>query len=167
MDNLKFTKEELLKFIKEAHQQTYAAAKDIKNKHRLKTPLIPEHKEYDYKKDNWHYHDSYAGWLCAPGKEIIFFKGKPVWTMSYQGRVDYSASNDFIEEIYIFLKKALMNIDEEKPFRGPEYYKEGDFEYSFNYKGNYDFFIGKEVIRFKEKDVYVQHIMASLIIYDK
>ena len=72
------SKQELLKFIAKAHRHTYAAPKKIKAKYKCKTPILPKHKDYDFIDCDWRYHDSYAGWLMAPGKEIVFYKNKPV-----------------------------------------------------------------------------------------
>ncbi|MBW6451874.1 MAG: hypothetical protein K0B02_04040 [DPANN group archaeon] len=38
----------LLKFIAKAHKNTYAASKEIKNQYRCETPILDQHKDYEY-----------------------------------------------------------------------------------------------------------------------
>ncbi len=152
----------LLKFIHEAHKNTYAAQRRIKSKYKSK-PISEGHKDYDFKIKDLRYHDSYAGWKWAPGKEIIFYKNKPIWCMSYQGQIQKNLPKLFIKKIHSFLKKALRNSPEDLPLRGPKKHIEGDFEYSFKIEGNYEYFVGKEIIKYKGKEVFFQNIMGSLI----
>jgi|TARA_B100002003_G_C13995681_1_gene480900 hypothetical protein len=153
----------LLKFIAKAHRNTYAAPKEIKAKYKCKKPILPGHKDYEFIDGDFIYHDSYSGWKMAPGKEVIFYKNKPVWCMSYQGNVDEKLSEEFVEEIYSFLKKALMNFKDNIPFRGLNGFKEGDFEYKFSFKGDYSYFVGRESVFYKGKEVFFQDVMGSVI----
>ncbi len=148
---------ELLKFIAKAHKNTYAAPKKIKCK-----SIIAGHKDYDFVDGDWRYHDSYSGWVWPPGKEIVFYKNKPVWCMSYQGKA-LSDSKEFIEKVYGFLKKALMKTTHNLPFRCPKKFKQGDFEYTFKIKGDYSYFTGREAVKYKGKEVFFQDVMGSLI----
>ena len=91
-------KTKLLNFIAKAHKNTYAAPKEIKAKYKVE-PLLPGHKDYDFVDGDFRYHDSYAGWKWPPGKEIIFYKDKPIWCMSYQGKL---LKEDPDEKIYAF-----------------------------------------------------------------
>ena len=93
---------QLLSFIARAHQHTYAAPKAIKEEFSVKS-FLPRHKEYDFSEGDWGYHDSFAGHVWPPGKEIVFFKGEPVWCMSYQGK-SLPADKSFIEQVYAFLR---------------------------------------------------------------
>lgn len=156
-------KEFLLEFIAKAHRNTYAAPKEIKAKHKCETPILLGHKDYDFVDGDWAYHDSYAGSSWAPGREVVFYEGLPVWCMSYQGQTLEELSEELIEQTFTFLKKALMNFDEAVPFRGPPQFKEGDFEYSFEFTGNYRYFVGRESIKHNGKEVFFQNIMGSLI----
>jgi len=155
-------KEELLNFIHEAHHHTYAAPEEIKIKYKT-TSFQSKHKDYAYKKGKFRYRDSYAGWRWPPGKETVFYDEEPVWCMSYQGKSLDNLSNEFIEGVYSFLKKALMQSSQEMPFRGPIKYSKGDFQYTFKIKGDYSYFIGRESIRYKKKEVFFQDIMGTLI----
>lgn len=153
----------LLEFIAKAHKHTYAAPKEIKSKYRCDTPILPGHKDYDFIEGNYRYHDSYAGNIWAPGREVISFNNNPIWCMSYQGQTKKGLSEGFIDETFEFLKKALRNFDEKIPFRGLDGFKENDFEYSFKIEGNHRYFIGRESIKYKQEEVFFQNVMGSLI----
>lgn len=62
-----------------------------------------------------------------------------------------------------FLKKALMTITEDLPFRGPREYVEGDFRYSFEMSGDYTYFTRQEKIEYKGKAVFVLDVMRDLV----
>jgi len=156
-------KKSLLAFIAKAHRNTYAAPKETKLKYRCKTPILTGHKDYDFVDGDWRYHDSYAGNWWAPGREVIFFKEKPVWCMSYQGRTADDLPEGFVEEVFCFLKKALLHFDDDAPLRGPSYFKEDDFEYAFELEGDCQYFKGREAIKHKGKEVFFQDVMGELI----
>ena len=60
------------------------------------------------------------------GEEAICFEGKSQYAMNYMGRIlGQQFSGDF-------LKEALRKADKEMPYRGPEYYKSGEYLYKCN-----------------------------------
>jgi hypothetical protein len=156
-------KESLLEFIAKAHKHTYAAPGHIRRQYKRKIPLLPGHEDYDFEEGNWRYHDSYSGHFWAPGREVVFFQGTPVWSMAYQGMVRLNLTGKFIEQVYDFLKKALMKCDAKHPFRGPYLFEEGDFEYSFRIKGDYRNFTGREAIKHKDEEAFFQNVIGGLI----
>jgi hypothetical protein len=161
---IEINRDELLKFIAEAHRNTYAAAKEIRAKHRCETPILPGHKDYQYQIGDWGYHDSYAGSIWAPGREVVYFKGNPVWCMSYQGKSNPHYPEDFFKnQVFPFLKEALKKIDNSILFRGPRNFEDGDFMYSFEINGDYTYFKGREAIRFRGLEIFFQDVMGELI----
>jgi hypothetical protein len=84
--------------------------------------------------------------------------------MSYQGKILGKQTKEFIDEIFEFLKKAMMNVQDDAPFRGPKIFVEGDFIYTFKFVGSYSYFKGREIIKFKGKKVFFQDIMGEVII---
>ena len=163
-NNNEVNKEELLGFIAEAHRNTYAAPKEVKLKHKCKAPILKGHKDYHYKRGDWEYHDSYAGSSWAPGREVVFHKGEPVWCMAYQGQHNEDYDDDFFQnEAFPFLKKALRNMDDSMPFRGPSQFEDGDFKYTFQLDGDYSYFKGRETIHHKGVEVFFQDVMGELI----
>ncbi len=156
-------KESLLEFIAKAHNNTYAADKKTKLKHMMMTPFLPGHKCYYFKDGEWEYFDGYAGAEWAPGREIVVFEGKPIWSMSYQGRTVNGLKKEFVDEAFEFLKKALRNIDSTMPFRGPNKFTDGDFTYTFNMDGDYQYFTGREAIKYKNQEIFFQDVMGEVI----
>jgi len=70
---------ELAKFLVKAKMGTYAAdGAEV-------SPQRPEFKELEFIEGDWEYRDSYAGFFFAPGQEVVRYKRKPVWIMSYHG----------------------------------------------------------------------------------
>jgi len=53
-----------------------------------------------------------------------------------------------------FLKKALLLVPADKPYRGPTEYADGGFVYQCNVTGDPDWFKGEEVIFHEGKPVY-------------
>lgn len=105
-----------------------------------------------FESGDWQMHDNFFGGEPWGGREVVFFKGKPVWIMVMYGSVDPSF-NDF-ETVYKFLQKALRNQPEDLPLRGPKFFQEGDFVYKNKTKGDLEDFIGEEVILKDNKQIY-------------
>ena len=83
--------------------------------------------------------------------------------MAYHGGVAEGVSEKLVDEIYSFLKKALINFKEDTPFRGPERFLVGDFEYTFSFEGSFEFFKGGELIKHCGKEVFFQEIFGGVI----
>ena len=152
----------LAQFLINAKKQTYASG-DAKRV----SPQAPGFKELEYTEGDWNYRDSYSGFYRAPGREVVRFKGKPVWDIHYVGGMKLGCYDDeqLAKNTFAFLKKALMLVKESKPFRGPERFQEGDYEYLCNVEGDITDFKGRERILFKEKEVFVQDYFGGLIIH--
>lgn len=153
---------ELRQFLATAKKNTYA----VGNKNTL-----PERKDFDeleYSKGDFYYRDSYYGFFRAPGQEIVRFKGKPIWAMSYNGGMrDGFGDVEFAKQTYGFLKKVLGMVEENLPYRGPPRVGDGDFLYTNSVEGNLVEFIGKEIIFYKGKEVFIQDYMGGLIVDKK
>ena len=155
---------ELLAFIASAHRNTYAAPKEIRQKSKMQTPFLPGHKCYYFKDGDWEYFDGYAGEEWAPGREVVLCKRAPVWAMSYQGKHNEDYSADFFQNrAFPFLKKALTNMEDTMPFRGPKEFKERNFRYTFEMNGDYSYFTGREAITHGGIEVFFQDVMGELI----
>jgi len=154
---------ELAKFLVRAKKQTYAGeGKEI-------TSQRPDFKELEYSEGNYNYRDSYTGFFYAPGQEIVRFKGVPIWSMAYSGgmKPEYHGDVEFAGKVFSFLKKAMLKLKEDIPFRGPKKFKEGDFEYINEIEGDIKNFKGHEKILFKGKEVFNQDYIGGLIVHKK
>jgi hypothetical protein len=105
-----------------------------------------------FKSGDWRMHDNFFGGEPWGGREVVFFKEKPVLIMVMYGAVDPSINS--FEKVYAFLQKALRNQPGDLPLRGPKFFQEGDFVYKNKTKGDLTNFIGEEVILKNNKQIY-------------
>ena len=106
---------ELRKFLVKAKKDTYAGdGEEV-------TPQRPGFRELEFEEGDWNYRDSYVGFFMAPGQEVVRYQGEPVWTMAYSGGMKPVLRDnfDFSKETFEFLKRALLHIPENAPYRGP------------------------------------------------
>ena len=102
-------------FLIKAKQATYAG------KGAETSPSREKSHDLIYKDGNYMYYDTYLGSDKFSGEEALWINGEPYWSMNYIGRVmGKNFSGDF-------LKEALLHVPENKPFRGPENYSNGDY----------------------------------------
>lgn len=150
----------LAKFLVKAKVNTYAGdSKEI-------IPQRPAFRELGFVEGDWEYRDSYSGFYSAPGQEIVCHKGFPVWNMAYNGGMlkEYHGDFNFSKKTFEFLKKAIKLVGTKRPFRGPEYFKEGNFEYFDKSEGDITNFRGTERILYNGKKVFEQDYIGGLIV---
>lgn len=142
---------ELACFLVKAKKATYANKTNKVNSSRK------ESHDYSYQENNYTYLDSFFGAENFSGQEIVYKDGKPCWSMNYYGRV--------IEENFNgdFLKEALLQVDEELPFRGPLFYQKGEYLYLLRIQGKIDFFQGVEEIYYQTYKVYEDFIQGGIV----
>jgi len=142
---------ELAHFLVKAKKATYANKTNKVNSSRK------ESHDYSYQENNYTYLDSFFGAENFSGQEIVYKDGKPCWSMNYYGRV--------IEENFNgdFLKEALLQVDEELPFRGPLFYQKGEYLYLLRIQGKIDFFQGVEEIYYQTYKVYEGFIQGGIV----
>ncbi|MFA7253470.1 MAG: DUF5680 domain-containing protein [Patescibacteria group bacterium] len=150
----------LKSFLVEANANGYAA-----NEARI-LPERPGFQELDFLKGDWYFRDSYAGHYMAPGQEVAYFKNQPVWAMSYSGgmKEQYFSDDYFVGETFKFLKEALLEMDPDKPYRGPTNYRREEWWYMSKVKGEINDFIGNEKIYNNNILVFEQNFIGGLII---
>ena len=138
---------ELQDFLVKAKINTYASKGEIKER-----KLKDGSKELIYKNANLMYQDRYFGFNPFIGEEIVFLDSKAIWGMNYYGRI----LSDKIDskQVYKFLKKAMCLVKPERPFRGPNNFEEGKWDYKDKSQGTVSDFKGTEIIFFKKKKVY-------------
>ncbi len=147
---------QLVKFLTDTQKNGYAdkLVKKIKEKDSSKT--------IKFKNGDWEFNDNYFGGEPFAGREVVFFKKKPVYITVYYGFVDKSFK-DF-KKVYEFLKKALSVKKENNLIRrGPTRFKEGDFTYINKFKGKIINFSGEEFIYFFGKKIYKAVYAGGLV----
>ena len=142
---------QLVEFLIKAKRATYAGKGAETTASRVKShDLVFEEGDYMY-------YDTYLGGPKFAGEEALWIKGEPYWSMNYIGRV---TGDNFSGD---FLKEALLRVPEDKPFRGPEEFEEGDYKYTCEKDGDYAWFVGHEEIFYKDNQVYECRFHGGLI----
>ena len=150
----------LKKFLFEANKHGYAGnPKEIASQR-------PGFEELEYAQGDWYFRDSYSGHYFAPGQEVVYFKGEPVWAMAYAGemRFGYHGKEGFAHQTFAFLKEALLTMDPEKPYRGPKKFEQDDWRYESKISGDVRDFTGNEKIYLKNKIVFEQSFIGGVIV---
>lgn len=143
--------EELIQFICEAKQHTYATGENKAVSSR------PDAHDFRYEKDDLKYIDTCLGQDQIVGEEAIWQKDKPIWGMNYTGRVvgeGYDVS---------FLMEALRRVKEDLPYRGPRFLELGEYTYKCRVEGEFDWFVGCEKILYKGVKVYEAMFQGGII----
>ena len=146
-------------FLIEAKKSTYANGTTEKiESNRLGS------KDYEYKKDNMLYHDTYFGGTNFIGEEVVYIDNKIYWAMNYYGvSLDENLGEEAMDNA---LRPALMQVGVSEniiPVRGPREYKNGDFKYTFEVSGDLTNFSGIETIYKNDKKVYELKCNGGLI----
>ena len=147
---------QLCNFLVKAKKAGYASGDNV-NKKTEKN----KSKTITFKSGDWKYNDNYFGGEPYGGEEVVFFKNQPVYMMAYYGSVDKSFK-DF-KEVYKCLQEALTIIPKDKPFRGPKFYKNGNYAYRNWFSGEVTNFHGVEKIYFGKKKIYEAKYVGGLV----
>lgn len=140
-------KDRLCEFLVEAKKSTYAAGSSRPEKSEKDFSTTLTFRDWNRK-----YHDNYFWWEPYGGREVVFFKGHPVYIMTYYGAVEENVSD--LKMIYAFLQESLKLIPLESPFRGPKEYKKDNLTYINDSVWEIDNFSGEEKIFLEWKEVY-------------
>ena len=132
----------LVEFLIKAKQATYAG------KGAETVPSREKSHDLIYRDGDYMYYDTYLGTGKFAGEEALWIKNTPFWSMNYIGRV---TGDPFSGD---FLKEALLHVPEDQPFRGPKSYSNGDYTYSCETEGSFDWFHGREIICYKGLQIY-------------
>ena len=147
---------QLSKFLVKAKINTYASSGEGGEK-----ILADGGKEFEFEEKEFKYRDRYFGFNPFIGEEIVWQNEKMVWGMNYYGKI--TSETIPAKQIYQFLQETLKKITEDKPFRGPDNFKQGDFEYFNKVEGTLEDFKGNEKIFYKEQLVYKLNYNGGLI----
>ena len=112
--------------------------------------------EFECTNGDLKFKDTYFGHYDFGGIEIVWHKNEPIWAMNYFGATNkkFLKNEELIEECYALLRKALEQVAQEKPFRGPKKLSQGEWVYENKTTGKIGRFSGKEKILYKGKEIY-------------
>jgi len=147
--------QELARFIVSAKKNTYAG----KGEGRRGTD---NSKNLQYEDGDYVYGDRYFGSARFGGEEVVWLKGEPVWLMNYYGGVENKAADS--EKVFVFLRKALLQVSPEKPFRGPPFFRDGDFEYTNSSIGDVARFKGTERVTLRGEIIHTLEYTGGILV---
>lgn len=142
--------DQLITFRLEANVNTYAAFMNEAPSTRL------DSHDFRYENGDYTYYDTYVGGEQFAGQEAIWKKGKALYAMNYMGRV---LAKEFSGN---FLKAALRAANHKMPYRGPEYFEDGEYTYKCSVNGDFTWFQGYEEIYRKDTKVYECYFHGGL-----
>ncbi len=132
----------IVAFLIRAKQKTYAGKGAETDSSR------PGSHDLIWQEDDLMYYDTYLGGEQFAGEEALWIDGVPYWSMNYMGRV---TGENFSGD---FLKEALRHVPADKPWRGPESYRSGDYLYTMESTGDAGWFQGRETICCQGREIY-------------
>src|SRR5262249_23614064 len=98
------------------------------------------------------------------GQEVVSLRERPIWSMSYSGgTLPEIVRREEILGVYGFLRKALLGVGSDSPFRGPQRFEEGVYCYVNTWEGGLSAFRGSEEILREGKQVYALHYSGGLL----
>lgn len=152
---IKMNKEALKQFLLDSNKAGYAGGEEKKwIKEDDGSTTIP------FEKNSWRSHDNFFGGEPYGGRTVVFYKSEAVWMMVYYGWVEEGIKTD---SVYGILRKALNQMPEDHPYRGPREYKEGEYTYTNFWNGEVDRFSGSEQITQGDKVIYKADYTGGLV----
>lgn len=146
-------------FLIEAKKQTYANNLG----ERIASTRLNS-KDYEYKRDNMIYHDTYFGGTRFIGEEVVYIDNKTYWAMNYYGVTLYETLGE--ETMDNALRPALMLVGKDVnviPVRGPKEFINGEYKYVFKVEGDLNCFNGVETIYKNDVKIYELKCSGGLI----
>jgi hypothetical protein len=154
------SKDELVRFLVKAKRATYASEGDEAS---VKNVLLPGTQQLEFSEGSFFYRDIYAGSAMFVGQEMVYYAGKPIWSMSYAGDIPKEVSEQEVEGLVKLLHKALMNVPDAIPYRGPLQIEDGAFHYANHPGGSFASFFGDENIQRAGRVLYTLHYEGGLL----
>jgi hypothetical protein len=147
--------ETVKQFLIKAKKSGYAAGGEATS---TRTEEEDGSKSTRFEEGDLKFHDNWFGGEPYGGREVVHYLGKPYWLMVYYGKDDQTA-----EGAIPLLLKALTNLPEELPVRGPKLLEDGEYRYENNWSGDLFEFFGEEKIYFQNKEVYYAKYQGGLV----
>lgn len=142
---------DIINFLITAKKETYAG-KGAETK-----STRPQSHDLIYRDGPLMYYDTYLGSEKFVGEEALWISDKPYWSMNYAGRL---TGENFSGD---FLKEALLRVPFDKPYRGPNFYENGDYSYKCKMSGNFEWFQGYETICYKGREIYECYFHGGVV----
>lgn len=148
------TNEAIEAFLLSARTKTYAGAT------AKAEAVLPGAVQYDYNDGDFSYRDTYyIGNGIFPGLETVFYKEKPVWSMSYFG--DFSKMTE--DQADTMLRRALIDLWQTTRMYNSVSKDYGDFRYLCEGNGSFEKLGGTEEIWVGDDKVFYFYYAGGLI----
>jgi hypothetical protein len=156
-----FDEPALQAFLVRAKQATYAASGDAEMLARASQPSSrPASHDLAYREAPYAYLDSYLGGFAFIGEEAVWQNEQPLWGMNYYGSMTIA---NVPQGFSRFLKRALLHLSADAPFRGPPSFAEGDFTYTCRWAGSLRRFQGEETITLVGQTIYTLWFHGGIV----
>jgi len=151
----------LAEFLVAAKRRTYAGADDSAT---ISSLALPGSKQLEHRSGRYFYRDIYFGMSFFAGQETVSLDEQVIWSLCYAGGTQQAiAKHSEIISMYAFLRKALLEVAPNFPFRGPAMMKSDDFEYENIVSGDIFRFSGVEYIRRQGTELYTLNYVGGCI----
>jgi len=148
-------------FLVEAKRRTYAGLDDDAT---VAAQIFPGSKQLEYREGDLSYRDIYFGMNYFVGQEVVQMGEQVIWSMSYAGGLAPGITDRReVLAVYAFLRKALLGIGADQPFRGPLLFEAGDLRYVNAPEGDIAAFHGEEQITRAGTRVYSLRYSGGII----
>ena len=145
---------QLREFLQIAKKKTFASRISIPK------PKKKGEREYSYKNGDFLYIDRYYGSELDNGQELVFYKNKLIWSMSYRGGM-LSGYRNIARQCFSFLKKCLRDAPLDFPVRGPKECLGKKFKYVNNWTGDITDFTGEEKMYLNGTQIYFRDYLGG------
>ena len=154
------TQDELIDFLISAKLHTYASQGDTASV----PPLLQGGSQLEYRQGAWFYRDIYFGMAYFIGQEVVYRAEQPFFSMVYGGgMLTPQPTAQEMEDVYGCLQAAMRQVQPDRPFRGPQAFCQGEYEYHDESQGMVDNFWGVETITRQGLAVYRLRYSGGLI----
>ena len=148
-------------FLVDAKRRTYAGLDDDAT---LAAQVFPGSRQLEYREHDFSYRDIYFGMEYFVGQEVVLASEQVIWSMSYAGGVSPGITDrGELLAIYAFLRKGLLGIQADRPFRGPLSFEDSHFQYVNAPEGDISEFRGEEQILRAGKRIYGLRYSGGII----
>jgi hypothetical protein len=137
--------EVLARFLARAKAQSYAADDPSRLRSLEDGGLELRHEEPELS-----YRDRWYGGARFAGQELVWRAGRLVWAMNFYGVTQAAAP----ERFFHFHKRALRQLPQSFPVRGPALFREGDLTYVNDWSGSLEAFWGAERVFEGERQLF-------------
>ncbi len=148
-------KKEFIEFLITAKKATYAG-----NSNMFAESCRNASKDLKFEKGKYVYLDSYFGGFAFIGNEILWENNVPIYGMNYYGTM---LIDSIPEGFSSFLKKSLLIIPNEAPYRGPREFHENEYSYFCEWEGPIETFKGYEYILLNNSKIYELNFHGGIV----